>query len=139
MHKLKEVVKTEIDDIVKSGITSGNIEILGELVDIYKDVENIEYWECKEKYYKAKEEMDANIASRATSVQDLVSSSMDSYMTSKRAYERSKDATDKKRMLTDLKMLLENYGVALKDLWLNSSSDDERAIIKDISGKQKIF
>lgn len=41
MNKLKEVVDYEIDDILKSGISYKNVSVLGKLVDILKDIEQI--------------------------------------------------------------------------------------------------
>ena len=46
MHKLHEAVTREIDDIVCHGITVSNLHILGELVDIKKDVE--EMWSYRD-------------------------------------------------------------------------------------------
>ena len=44
MHKLHECVTKEINEIVEHGITTSNIDILGELVDIRKDIEEMWYW-----------------------------------------------------------------------------------------------
>lgn len=41
MHKLHEAVPKEIDDIVCQCITVSNLHLLGELVDIKKDVEEM--------------------------------------------------------------------------------------------------
>lgn len=139
MEEWLSSVKKEIATIIDRGIAAGNIEILYNLVDIYKDLENVRYWHCKEEYYANKAALDIAMESHYDGVKDMVSSSMSDYMSSKRVYEQSKDVNDKKKMLSDLKSLMENYGIALKDLWLNSSSDDERAIIKDLSNKQRIF
>lgn len=49
MHKLHEAVTKEIDDIVCHGITTSNLHILGELVDIKKDVE--EMWSYRNVYH----------------------------------------------------------------------------------------
>lgn len=38
MHKLHEAVTKEIDDILCHGIIVSNLHLLGELVDIKKDV-----------------------------------------------------------------------------------------------------
>lgn len=46
MHKLHEAVTREINDIVCHGITTSNLHILGELVDIKKDVE--EMWSYRD-------------------------------------------------------------------------------------------
>ena len=47
MHKVKEIVYNEIHEIETNGLTSKNLPMLGDLVDIYKDVCNIEYWNEK--------------------------------------------------------------------------------------------
>ena len=47
MHKVKEIVYNEIHEIETNGLTSKNLSMLGDLVDIYKDVCNIEYWNEK--------------------------------------------------------------------------------------------
>lgn len=47
MHKVKEIVYNEIHEIETNGLTSKNLLMLGDLVDIYKDVCNIEYWNEK--------------------------------------------------------------------------------------------
>lgn len=46
MHKLHEAVTREINDIVCHGITKSNVHLLGELVDIKKDVE--EMWSYRD-------------------------------------------------------------------------------------------
>ena len=52
MQSLKELVETELKDILNIGIQEGNIDNLGKLVDIHKDIENEEYWKEKEEVYK---------------------------------------------------------------------------------------
>ena len=64
MHKLCNTVKREIDEIVDSGITLSNLKVLGELVDILKDIENIAYWKYKMGYHDYEhidETVDVNI------------------------------------------------------------------------------
>lgn len=48
MDKLKDSVKSEIMKIYKEGINKNNLDTLGKLVDIHKDIANEEYWEIKE-------------------------------------------------------------------------------------------
>ena len=43
MQSLKELVETELKDILNIGIQEDNIDNLGKLVDIHKDIENEEY------------------------------------------------------------------------------------------------
>ena len=52
MQSLKELVETELKDILDIGIQEDNIDNLGKLVDIHKDIENEEYWKEKEEVYK---------------------------------------------------------------------------------------
>ena len=43
MQSLKELIETELKDILTIGIQEGNIDNLGKLVDIHKDIENEEF------------------------------------------------------------------------------------------------
>ena len=52
MRSLKELVETELKDILSIGIQEDNIDNLGKLIDIHKDIENEEYWKEKEEVYK---------------------------------------------------------------------------------------
>lgn len=54
MDKVKKQVEQKIDEIMEEGIRMDNLEALGELVDIHKDIANEEYWD------KKKEVMDMN-------------------------------------------------------------------------------
>ena len=44
---LKKQVSKQIKEISKDGIKPTNIDMLGRLVDIHKDLANEEYWENK--------------------------------------------------------------------------------------------
>lgn len=48
MEKLKEQVKKQIDMIVEQGVRPVDVDRLGKLVDIHKDLANEEYWKMKE-------------------------------------------------------------------------------------------
>lgn len=48
MDKIKDSVKSEIMKIHKEGINKNNLDMLGKLVDIHKDIANEQYWEVKE-------------------------------------------------------------------------------------------
>lgn len=48
MDKLKDSIKSEIMKIHKEGINRNNLDMLGKLVDIHKDIANEEYWEYLE-------------------------------------------------------------------------------------------
>ena len=48
MQSLKELVETELKDILDIGIQEDNIDNLGKLIDIHKDIANENYWKVKE-------------------------------------------------------------------------------------------
>ncbi len=48
LEKIKEIAKKPIETITKDGISSSNLDYLYKLVDIQKDIANIEYWKVKE-------------------------------------------------------------------------------------------
>lgn len=50
IEKVKEKTECIIDEILEEGITPDNIEMLGNVIDIHKDVENEEYWKIKEEF-----------------------------------------------------------------------------------------
>lgn len=53
MHEeLKKQLEEKIKIIMDKGLQEDNIEILGELVDMHKDLANEEYWQEKEEVYK---------------------------------------------------------------------------------------
>lgn len=51
IQSLKELVETELKDMLSVGIQEDNIDNIGKLVDIHKDIENEEYWKEKREVY----------------------------------------------------------------------------------------
>lgn len=52
MHDIKSMVLKELENFKVTGITMKNLSALGALIDIYKDICNIEYWKFKDEHYK---------------------------------------------------------------------------------------
>lgn len=52
-YKLMQNIKDELDKIAEKGLNTGNLETAYKLIDMLKDMENVEYWKCKEEYYDA--------------------------------------------------------------------------------------
>lgn len=52
MKDIKKLVCDELKKIKETGITNNNIEALSELIDIKKDIENIDYWKVKKEVYE---------------------------------------------------------------------------------------
>lgn len=51
MKKISKEIESLVSKISEEGIKSDNIELLGELIDIHKDIANEDYWKVKEEYY----------------------------------------------------------------------------------------
>lgn len=52
MNDIKDLVENELEQLVKAGIQSTNIDNFGKLVDIHKDIENECYWKNKREVMK---------------------------------------------------------------------------------------
>lgn len=55
MHDIKYMVINELENFKVTSITMKNLSALGALIDIYKDICNVEYWKSKEEHYKAED------------------------------------------------------------------------------------
>ena len=51
MDKLCQMIEAELDRKIENGLATSNLEYVYKLVDIYKDLKNIEYWDLKGEYY----------------------------------------------------------------------------------------
>lgn len=51
-EKIKCIVEKELEQIADNGLNEGNLDILFKLVDIDKDLENIDYWNAKKEAIK---------------------------------------------------------------------------------------
>lgn len=52
MDKVKEKVEKIINEMSERELEPNDIDMLGKLVDIHKDLSNEKYWEVKEMYYR---------------------------------------------------------------------------------------
>lgn len=51
MRKMCEVVESELDKIADKGLTTSNLDTAYKLIDMYKDIKNVCYWDTKGEYY----------------------------------------------------------------------------------------
>lgn len=61
MHDIKSMVLKELENFKVTGITMKNLSALGALIDIYKDICNVEYWKSKEEHYKSEDDTSNDI------------------------------------------------------------------------------
>jgi hypothetical protein len=133
MDKLKHIVKVEIDDITNHSLSPALVGVLGQLVDIYKDIEYVEYMHCKEQHMRIEESHMYNDVGDGVSASEMryVEDSLNAYKNSKKNYLTHRDAASKNKMLHDLQAVMDSYGVAIKDVWNGSDSEEERVLIRD--------
>lgn len=138
MDKLKHIVKAEIDDITNHNLSPALVGVLGQLVDIYKDIEYVEYMHCKEQHMCIEESHMNNDTGDGVSASEMryVEDSLNAYKNSKKNYLTHRDAASKNKMLHDLQAVMDSYGVAIKDVWNGSDSEEERVLIKDAVTKR---
>lgn len=123
MYKLKSTIKSEIDYMLEKPLTVARVHTLGELVDIYKDVEYIEYMHCKE----------AALANGGVSNDALkqISDSIVTYSDAKATWLKNRDTVSKSAMLNALQAVMEGYRNAMHEMLEHTSTDEEKAVIKD--------
>lgn len=138
MDKLKHIVKAEIDDIANRSLSPALVGVLGQLVDIYKDIEYVEYLHCKEQHMRIEESHMNNDTGDGVSASEMryVEDSLNAYKNSKKNYLMHRDVASKNKMLHDLQAVMDSYSVAIKDVWNGSDSDEERVLIKDAVTKR---
>lgn len=123
MYKLKNTVKAEIDDMLEKPLTVSRVHTLGELIDIYKDVEYIEYMHCKE----------AALADKGVSNDALkhISDSIVTYSDAKATWLKNRDTVSKSAMLNALQAVMEGYRSAMHEMLEHTDTEEEKAVIKD--------
>ena len=51
IEKIKEATEKKLEELEKQGLSQNNVDYLGKVIDIHKDIMNEEYWqlvaECK--------------------------------------------------------------------------------------------
>lgn len=50
-EKLNKQIEEKICNVIDAGIQTNNIDVLGKLIDIHKDLANEKYWKKKEEKY----------------------------------------------------------------------------------------
>lgn len=61
MHDIKSMIIEELENFKVTGITMKNLYTFGALIDIYKDICNVEYWKYKEEHYKDEDDTSNSI------------------------------------------------------------------------------
>lgn len=61
MYDIKSIVIKELENFKVTGIAMKNLSALGALIDIYKDICNVEYWKSIDEHYKDEDDTSNDI------------------------------------------------------------------------------
>lgn len=136
MHKIKDIVKQEIDDIVAKPLSVKAVEVLGELIDIYKDIEYIDYMHCKESHMKWEEMHSDEYGVAHDDAMDKIKNSIVAYKKAKEDFNKKNDAITKNAMINALQELMDSYNYAIHGTWDGTDTNEERALIKEYTSKR---
>lgn len=105
LDRVREAIEKPMELILKSGVSSNNLDYLYKLIDVYKDVENIEYWNAKEEHMRYKD------------YQRRPEDSIDTMFRNYRAYSENKEMNDRSvsSINKDSMMCLENMLISVVD------------------------
>lgn len=127
MYEIMERVHTEIKEVLGTELNPRSVEVLGELVDIVKDIKYIEYLECKMARYNKE-----GTYKTGTSMIDFMNDFRD-YELKRTDYIKTKDATKKEAMQSSLSAMISKYRDTLKEMWDLFTLEEEKEIIRNVS------
>lgn len=160
LDKIKEGIRVPLETIGKDGVSSSNLDYLYKLIDIQKDIANIEYWKLKEdeimrygegsygrgygRGYSAysnysnygRRGVDAKYrGNRPEDRMDEMYSNYQAYSEGREAYGRSGNYSAKEDSMKSLEYMLESAVDLFKMLKEEASSQEEVEMIKKYAHK----
>ena len=156
-YRLINNIRDELEKIADKGLTAGNLDTAYKLVDMLKDMENIEYWKCKEDHftensYGYERESSGNSRrsdheySNANSGKHYVRGhysregerdTYSNYMDNKNSYRSAKSVDEKQNMLAALEEHLSVLSDELEGMSRDADCKEERAAISRFIQKLK--
>lgn len=90
MHKLLENICDELDKIAAKGLNTANLETAYKLIDMLKDLKNVEYWKTKEDYYDGEDEGYSQAYDRRGKREDMMMRKVDGDYNRDSSYARGR-------------------------------------------------
>lgn len=159
MYKLQANIDEEIRKIAEKGFSTSNIDNAMKLVDMAKDIKNMEYWEVKKEYYDSVlEDMNScsgldggsngrnsgNYSSRRNRRDSSGRYSRndgrerdrwDEYIEAKHSFQTNKTDDCRSRMLIALEEKMDELTRELSDMANDSDCREERDVIRKYINK----
>lgn len=127
MHKIKEMLCDEVHEIEKHELSPNRVHLLGEMIDILKDLKYMEYLDCKMERYMKEGTVDSS--------HDIKSFLREyhTYETKKSDYIKTKDASKKFAMQNCLSDLFIKHGDLIKDMVDLFTLEEEKEVVRKYS------
>lgn len=157
LEKIEKIIETPLETITKDGVSSSNLDYLYKLVDIKKDVANIEYWKAKEDIMRyseygrggygrdaygegsygrrARDSRGRYMGHRPEDRMDEMYMNYQAYSEGREAYGRSGNYSAKEDSLKSLEFMLESALDLFKMLREEASSPEEKELIDKYAKK----
>lgn len=135
MYRMRERIKEELDKIADKGLNIGNLDHAYKLIDMYKDLKNVDYWEAKKESFgtetygvKSRAREDRGRYVREESGNGDV---YDRYIDSKRSYRRnSGDGSCKQRLMNTLDDYMDSFSRRMEEMLRDADCAEERETIQ---------
>ena len=141
--KVKELVEKGINKTIEDGIQTSNLDTLGKLVDIYKDIANVEHWKKEEendmRYDRRYRDYTREPYSREPYSREPYGRKRDSrgrYMGDEMItdmHEAYRDYSDGREEMKSLEYMMQSIVQFIEMLEKDANSQEEIEIIKDYS------
>ena len=145
LEDIKKIVDKPLETIVKDGVSASNLDYLYKLIDIQKDIANIEYWEAKEDKFmrygeygaygrdaygrRRRDSRGRYMGHRPEDKIDEIYMNYQAYSEGREAYGRSGNYSAKEDSMMCLENMLESMVDFVKMLKEEASSQEEMELI----------
>jgi len=145
LEDIKKIVDKPLETIVKDGVSASNLDYLYKLIDIQKDIANIEYWEAKEDKFmrygeygnygresygrRARDSRGRYMGHRPEDKIDEMYMNYQAYSEGREAYGRSGNYSAKEDSIMCLENMLESMVDFVKMLKEEAGSQEEMELI----------
>ncbi len=136
MEKVKEQLIQQIECITSEGVQPTNVDYLGKLIDIHKDIANEEYWKVKEENvmrYRDGEYSNYGRRGRRYRGEEYIDDMHDGYQ--EYSENASRYGGESRATMQSLNYMLRSVHDFIKMLRKEASSQDEIDLIQEYSRK----
>ncbi|MBD5543729.1 MAG: hypothetical protein HDR01_05680 [Lachnospiraceae bacterium] len=138
MHKLLENIENELHSFGEKGISRENVSLIGQLVDMYKDLKTVESMGFAEEAYTEMTDMPKRTVERREGAKfdRNINELYDKYLWCKKEYARDHSEVHKEKVVKALDALMSEICDLLFDINRDADFSTERTVF--IEGKKKM-